>query len=171
MFRRTQDPLRRERSFDYRAVTSYGGPFQTSSSTSFLCNSVQSVLQPQEASLLVWANSVSLAATQEIAFAFSSSGYLDVSVPRVCLLISYEFRYGYHSITSGGFPHSEISGSKLAYSSPLFEEQSAASVIRLAPVHFRRRVTRPVSYYALFKWWLLLSQHPGCLSNSTSFST
>ncbi|MDE3841227.1 hypothetical protein C0966_18445 [Bacillus methanolicus] len=46
-----------------------------------------------------------------------------------------------------------------------------ASVIRLAPVHFRRRVTRPVSYYALFKWWLLLSQHPGCLSNSTSFST
>ena len=82
------------------------------------CNSVQSVLQPQEASLLVWANPVSLAATQGIAFAFSSSGYLDVSVPRVCLLISYEFRYGYHSITSGGFPHSEISGSKLAYSSP-----------------------------------------------------
>ena len=76
------------------------------------------VLQPQEASLLVWANPVSLAATQGIAFAFSSSGYLDVSVPRVCLLISYEFRYGYHSITSGGFPHSEISGSKLAYSSP-----------------------------------------------------
>ena len=28
MFRRTQDPLRRERSFDYRAVTSYGGPFR-----------------------------------------------------------------------------------------------------------------------------------------------
>ena len=104
MFRRTQDPLRRERSFDYRAVTSYGGPFQTSSSTSFFCNSVQSVLQPQEASLLVWANPVSLAAIQGIAFAFSSSGYLDVSVPRVCLLISYEFRYGYHSITSGGFP-------------------------------------------------------------------
>jgi hypothetical protein len=50
-------------------------------------------------------------------------------------------------------------------------EQSAASVIRLAPVYFRRRVTRPVSYYALFKWWLLLSQHPGCLCNSTSFST
>ena len=44
-----------------------------------------SVLQPQEASLLVWANPVSLAATQGIAIAFSSSGYLDVSVPRVCL--------------------------------------------------------------------------------------
>src|SRR5699024_12815697 len=50
-------------------------------------------------------------------------------------------------------------------------EQSAASVIRLAPVHFRRRVTRPVSYYALFKCWLLLSQHTGCLCNSTSFPT
>src|SRR5690606_8181408 len=31
----------------------------------------------------VWAVSLSLATTQEIAFAFSSSGYLDVSVPRV----------------------------------------------------------------------------------------
>ena len=109
----------RERSFDYRAgLPPMAGLSRPSSSTSFFCNSVQSVLQPQEASLLVWANPVSLAATQGIAFAFSSSGYLDVSVPRVCLLISYEFRYGYHSITSGGFPHSEISGSKLAYSSP-----------------------------------------------------
>ena len=30
---------------------------------------------------------------------------------------------------------------------------------------------RPVSYYALFKWWLLLSQHPGCHRNQTSFVT
>ena len=28
-----------------------------------------------------------------------------------------------------------------------------------------------MSYYALFKWWLLLSQHPSCLSTSTSFFT
>ncbi len=28
---------------------------------------------------------------------------------------------------------------------------SIASVLRLAPVHFRRMFTRPVSYYALFK--------------------
>src|SRR5690625_7667845 len=48
-------------------------------------------------------------------------------------------------------------------------EQSTVSVIRLAPVHFRRKVTRPVSYYALFKWWLLLSQHPGCLSTPHPF--
>ena len=33
---------------------------------------------------MVWASSVSLAATQEITFVFFSSGYLDVSVLRVC---------------------------------------------------------------------------------------
>ena len=41
----------------------------------------------------------------------------------------------------------------------------------LSPDHYRRRVTRPVSYYALFKWWLLLSQHPGCWCNPTSLVT
>ena len=30
----------------------------------------------------------------------------------------YVFRQGFHPITDGGFPHSEISGSKLTYSSP-----------------------------------------------------
>ena len=82
---RTQDPLRRERSFNYRAFTFYSGPFQIASFTPFLCNSMLSVLQPRKASLSVWAVPVSLAATQGIAIAFSSSGYLDVSVPRVCL--------------------------------------------------------------------------------------
>ena len=47
----------------------------------------------------------------------------------------------------------------------------ATSVICLAPVHLRRSVTRLVSYYALFKGWLLLSQPPSCLCISTSFST
>ena len=41
----------------------------------------------------------------------------------------------------------------------------------LTPVHYRRKTARPVSCYALFKWWLLLSQHPGCLSSSTSLVT
>ena len=36
--------------------------------------------------------------------------------------------------------------------------------VRLEPRYiFRRRITRPVSYYALFKGWLLLSQ-PSWLS-------
>ena len=48
---------------------------------------------------------------------------------------------------------------------------SIASVPYFSPGNLRRRVSRPVSYYALFKWWLLLSQHPGCLGNPTSFST
>ena len=47
----------------------------------------------------------------------------------------------------------------------------AASALGLAPLHFRRRATRPVSCYAFFKGWLLLSQPPGCLSHSTSFPT
>ncbi len=46
-----------------------------------------------------------------------------------------------------------------------------ASVPSLAPLSFPRRITRPVSYYALFKGWLLLSKPPGCLSNPTSFPT
>ena len=39
----------------------------------------------------------------------------------------------------------------------------------LTPDHYRRKTARPVSCYALFKWWLLLSQHPHCLSTLTSF--
>ena len=47
---------------------------------------------------------VSLAATQGIAFAFTSSGYLDVSVPRVCL--PYPMYSGKDPIPLriGGFP-------------------------------------------------------------------
>ena len=41
----------------------------------------------------------------------------------------------------------------------------------LSPVSFRRRIARPVSYYALFKGLLLLSKPPGCLSLSTTFIT
>ena len=50
-------------------------------------------------------------------------------------------------------------------------DTSRASVYILAPLYFRRRIARPVSCYAFFKGWLLLSQPPGCLSRNTSFST
>src|SRR5260370_10993559 len=33
------------------------------------------------------------------------------------------------------------------------------------------QLDRPVSYYAFFKGWLLLSQPPGCLGRPTSFTT
>ena len=48
-----------------------------------------------------------------------------------------------------------------------------ASVHVFSPVTFSPQdlLFRPVSCYAFFKGWLLLSQPPGCHSNSTSFST
>ena len=44
-----------------------------------------------------------------------------------------------------------------------YTHAATTSVLYLSPGYFRRRASRPVSYYALFEWWLLLSQHPGCL--------
>jgi|EPASupsiteSAE347_1022098.scaffolds.fasta_scaffold07696_1 hypothetical protein len=54
---------------------------------------------------------------------------------------------------------------------PALTCRSIASVMCLAPLHFRRRPARPVSCYAFFKGWLLLSQPPGCFSGPTSFTT
>ena len=73
--------------------------------------------EPHSARTVVWALPISLAATLEIDVSFSSSGYLDVSVPRVphiqlwihCMLTE---------VPSAGFPHSEISGSMDMCSSP-----------------------------------------------------
>ena len=48
--------------------------------------------------------------------------------------------------------------------------ESAVSVIYLSPDHFRRKDSRPVSCYAIFKGWLLLSQPPGCWWILTSSS-
>ena len=48
---------------------------------------------------------------------------------------------------------------------------SRASVADLAPLHYPRSRVRPVSCYALFQGWLLLSQPPGCLDTTTSFPT
>ena len=84
--------------------------------------------------------SVSLAATQEIAFAFSSSRYLDVSVPWVCL----PYPMYSHTITYGGFPHSEIFGSKLTYSSPKH--------IGVSPV-LHRLLVRPSIAQTIKRWY------------------
>ena len=73
--------------------------------------------EPQHARTLVWALSISLAATLKIEFSFSSSGYLDVSVHRVPFL---KLCIGLRilEVCSSGFPHSDISGSKDICSSP-----------------------------------------------------
>ena len=60
----------------------------------------------------VWANPISLAATIGITFVFSSSGYLDVSVPRVCL------PYGILCLQHSGLPHSDTCGSICMCQSP-----------------------------------------------------
>ena len=51
--------------------------------------------------------------------------------------------------------------------------EPAASVGGLSPVTFSAQdcLFRPVSYYAFFKGWLLLSQPPGCHGFPTSFPT
>src|SRR3990172_3181402 len=48
---------------------------------------------------------------------------------------------------------------------------SRVSVTGLAPLNYPRSRVRPVSCYALFEGWLLLSQPPGCLNTTTSFPT
>src|SRR4028118_390097 len=49
---------------------------------------------------------------------------------------------------------------------------SLASVPGVSPLTLSAQDhIRPVSCYALFQWWLLLSQHPGCLRAPTSFYT
>ena len=71
----------------------------------------------------------SLATTEGVSVDFLSSGYLDVSVPRVCFLnpMYSGQRYldrpaidtrGDNNKPSGGFPHSEIHGSKPIPGSP-----------------------------------------------------
>ena len=95
--------------FTYRAFTVSGRSFQDRS-----VNDWESIMQsePQCARTLVWALSISLAATLEIdKFSFSSSGYLDVSVHRVPPAYLW-IQYAVHEVCSCGFPHSEICGSQ-----------------------------------------------------------
>ena len=73
--------------------------------------------EPRSARAAVWALSISLAATLEIDFSFSSSGYLDVSVHRVPLHDLW-IQSWIHGVFPCGFPHSDIRGSQDICSSP-----------------------------------------------------
>ena len=66
---------------------------------------------------LVWPLSLSLAATQKIDVSFSSSGYLDVSVPRVPFIHLW-IQCMMTGVPPAGFPHSDIRGSMDICSSP-----------------------------------------------------
>ena len=74
--------------------------------------------EPQHARTLVWALSLSLAATQEIDVSFSSCSYLDVSVHYVYRLLAMNSLVKQLTTKLVRFPHSEISGSKRTYRSP-----------------------------------------------------
>ena len=95
------------RSFAYGAFTLSGQLSQNCSATP--CRSIMRS-EPRDARIPVWAPSISLAATLEITFVFSSSGYLDVSVHRVPFPDLW-IGSGMPEVCSGGFPHSDISGS------------------------------------------------------------
>ncbi len=75
------------------------------------------------------------------------------------------FRYLQHSLrnTFAGLRNAPL---------PLDCSSPQLRCMALAPVHLRRRIAiRPVSCYAFFKGWLLLSQPPGCFGRPTSFPT
>ena len=101
-------------SFAYGTVTRSGLLSQNSSARleeSFMRS------EPRGARTTVWALPVSLAATYGIEFSFFSSGYLDVSVPRVPFHTLW-IGVWIHEVFSCGFPHSDISGSSDICSSP-----------------------------------------------------
>ena len=101
-------------SFVYGAFTLFGRLSQNLS-----VRSVESIIrsEPPGARTQVWPLSRSLAATNEITFVFSSSGYLDVSVHRVPFHTLW-IHVWITGVFPAGFPHSEISGSMVICTSP-----------------------------------------------------
>ena len=101
-------------SFAYGAFTLSGWLSQNHSA-----KTLESIVrsEPRSARTPVWALPVSLAATSGITVVFSSSGYLDVSVHRVPFLNLW-IGLRIPEVCSGGFPHSDISGSLDICSSP-----------------------------------------------------
>ena len=73
--------------------------------------------QPRRASSSVWPVSLSLAATQEIEFSFSSCRYLDVSVHGVPFRNLW-IQLRMTEVFSAGFPHSDTCGSLTMCVSP-----------------------------------------------------
>ena len=102
------------RLFAYGAFTLFGWLSQNHSA-----RIIESIMQsePHGARTTVWALPRSLAATYGIDVSFSSSGYLDVSVPRVPFHKLW-IHLWMTVVHTAGFPHSEISGSKDICSSP-----------------------------------------------------
>ena len=101
--------------FVYRTLTVFGGLSHALQLR--LHNSLVAVHTPHILLHAVSPPPLSLATTRGISVDFFSSGYLDVSVPRVPHVTLW-IHVTFHDSSSWGFPHSEICGSKLICSSP-----------------------------------------------------
>ena len=91
--------IQERRSFDYGVVTSTTDLSRSLRLPRSFVTPYRMSYNPKRQASWFGLCSVSLAATQEIAFAFSSSRYLDVSVPWVCLLtLCIQIRIPYHYV-------------------------------------------------------------------------
>ena len=86
------------------------------------------VPQPRGASSPVWAPALSLATTRGISFDFSSSGYLDVSLPRVWLRRAMDSPAGGAPLRAPGCPI-RIPADQCPLTAPRSLSQSSASFI------------------------------------------
>ena len=124
----TLDTARSSSVFTYVALTPSGAPSHALRLTPEIRCAVQT---PRPLLIPVWPLPLSLATTRGISFDFSSSGYLDVSVPRVPRIYLW-IQYMLRSSSLRGFPHSDTRGSMLICSSPrLF---AACRVLRRLPM-------------------------------------
>ena len=111
MSRLTQDIARLHKRFVYGTFTLYGPLSSGFHFHLFLLR--RGPTTPCDAeTTMVWALARSLATTYAIILIFSSCGYLDVSVPHV------RSPYGVTGLQPAGFPHSDITGSKVICTSP-----------------------------------------------------
>ena len=130
-------------SFTYKTLTFFGWP---SHAIQLEFEMRYTVLTPKVLLPSVWPLPLSLATTRRISFDFSSSGYLDVSVPRVPH-VNLWIQLTFHGSSPWEFPHSEICGSKLICSSPQL----------IAACHVLHRLLMPRhSPYALVRLNFLL---------------
>jgi hypothetical protein len=86
-------------------------------------------------------------------------------------LLCYSFRHSHSTALHSGLRCCFVARSTLPYQTQTKVCEFRASARYFAPLDCRRSGTRPVSCYALFQGWLLLSQPPGCLRAATTFAT
>ena len=116
----TQEPAGGPRGFAYGALTLYRRPSQAVPLPRGFVTARWLVLQPRRRlrNRRFALGPRSLATTRGISVDFSSSGYLDVSVPQVASPPPISFKGGRQGIAPVGFPHSETPGSKAECASP-----------------------------------------------------